>query len=614
MSTTTQPISGWEARITRRGDQLIGQRLVRQLTQQQLVRVRIATVTSLLAIAAAVTTLVVAWEIFDNALRTITFSSLTLFVAVVPILRLLAGHPTTAIAIANNCVPAGLVLSCGFASIYATGQLPFAALFAPAIPLLTMMICSIRASFIWSCLMLLALVIGMIAPVSFVADPYPTWLPLAGSITVLIPTFASMLVHRRIWEDALASEREAHWQLDKRHKAQRLLDLKLSEHDRTESLNLMAGRLAHDLNGFLTSIIGHSDLAKSAMQSRDNDALDHLQAVDLASERARELAAQLLDYTGRGHQTLITVDMKARLSTAVVLAQSTIPKGSRIRLNADQQVFVQGDPTQLDQVVVNLIRNAAESYGDGLGEVELTLTCVEVGVPLTSVSDGSTLAVGQYARITVSDEGCGIPVEVADKLFDPFTTTKPQGRGLGLASVAGIIHSMGGGVTLEHEREQGTAITVWLPGTTQRESDSSASIPVSKISATESSATCVLVADDEPSVREVLAALLSRKKVDVEFACDGLEVLERLKLKQPSVSALIMDVSMPNLDGLAALSQLRDTQPSLPVILVTGYASSATSALQRQDPNLQILQKPFAAEALYNALNRLGVSVQAARS
>ena len=368
--------------------------------------------TSLLGTLAASSTLLFARSAFPDALVVVTLISLAMFASVFPIYRLVVPRLPEAAPVANNLVPAALVVACGFAAVYVGGVLPLASIYSSAIPLLSVMTCSVRMSVVWSFTMALCLGIGIFRGPQIVVEAPPPWLALAGGITVLLPTLASMLLHRKVWDDAVTREREATERQRQQHQEQRALDKRLSENERSESLSLMAGRVAHDLNNFLTSIGGHAALGREELAENDTVAVaESLALIQKAADDAGRLSAHLLDYTGKRHLTLVSLDLRARINGAVSLAQASVDGRSEVSISCEHPVWVQGDPTQIDQVVVNLIRNAIQSYETSTSEhgrpVFLELDELTTATPLS--------AQGVRPRSSqASTHGCESPIAAAE--------------------------------------------------------------------------------------------------------------------------------------------------------------------------------------------------------
>ena len=592
---------------------LLGYESVRRLDDHEAQQAGLAVATAILGTLATGSTLLFARSTFPPGLTIVALISLMMFASVFPIYRIVVPKWPRASAVANNFVPAALLVSCGFAAIHVGGVLPLASIYSSAIPLLSVMTCSVRMSVVWSSAMALCLAIGIArGPQIEVASP-PPWFALAGGITVLVPTLLSMLLHRRVWDRAVSREREASEQMRMQHQEQRALDKRLSESERSQSLSLMAGRVAHDLNNFLTSIGGHASLARQELADGDRTAAaESLSLIGKAAAEAGRLSGHLLDYTGKRHLTLVRLDLRDRLGSAVGLAQASVDGGSEVSITCDESIWVEGDPTQLDQVIVNLIRNAIQSYESSRRArgrpVRVTLDRHDLTKSLTCSGRGAVLEPGAYARLQVADSGRGIQAELREHLFEPFVTDRPDGRGLGLASVAGIIEAHGGGIFVDSQTPSGTLVTALLPicnQPSQVEADASEKSAAARAKARPARST-ILVVDDESDVLEVVARLVQRMGHDVLVASDGAGALELQGQKDPD--ALIVDVAMPGLDGFTVLEEIRKRGSDVPVVLISGYANQSRKLAERADSRAEFLQKPFSASSLGHALARVGIA------
>ena len=567
----------------------------------------LALITSILGFLAALITLLFSWNIFPWPVKTVACISLLLFGVVLPLYRWGAPHSAKLTTIANHCIPAALFLACGFAAVYMGGYAPLAATYAAAIPLLSVMICGTRGAIVWSGAMLLALIAGILfGPLAPNPQPVAPWFGLAGGMVMLVPTLISMLMHRSIWANAVRREKFAQMQLTQQFQREQTLARKLADSDRAQGLTLMAGRIAHDLNNFLVSVGGNAEFAKLRLQQGDFAGVDEsMRAIEIAAADAGELARQLLNYSGDRPVTMERVILNERVAEAVALAQAVVAPGTLIETELpDDMLRVDGDPTQLNQVMINLLRNAAQAY-DALPNpqeprvVHIGLSDRTLFKEAASVS-GREIKPGAYACISVTDEGCGFPEGQIERAFEPFVSNFADGTGLGLSSVAGIVDAHGGGIVVESKIGQGSCVYVYLPKASSKVvdlPDSSAKQAAPRRRA--------LVVDDQAAVRQVVGSLLEQLDFEPLYACDGAEGLNRWVAERPAVSVLIVDVSMPELSGTEMLESVRAKDPHVPVVLISGYAGAANVAAFTEDPNTEFLQKPFSARALSDTLQQL---------
>jgi CheY-like chemotaxis protein len=248
---------------------------------------------------------------------------------------------------------------------------------------------------------------------------------------------------------------------------------------------------------------------------------------------------------------------------------------------APTPLWVEADPSQLSQVLLNLITNAAEAIGDGTGTVTIAVGAEPTG----------------RVRLSVSDTGPGIPDAVRERMFDPFFSTKGQGRGLGLSAVRGIVQGLGGQLDLDSAPGRGTRFDIWLPA-------AAAPAPVAaapRLSPVSALAGTVLVVDDEAAIRTVVRRTLARRGCLVLEAADGPEGVTAFRANADTLSLVVLDLTMPGMSGAEVLAAIRATHPTLPVIIASGYDMEDAMPGIARDPHLRVLQKPFTTQALERA-------------
>jgi len=354
-----------------------------------------------------------------------------------------------------------------------------------------------------------------------------------------------------------------------------------------ESLGRLAGGIAHDFNNLIAVVLGHADLIGEDLAA-DDAATRSIEAIQLASERAAELCTQMLAYAGRAHVAPSVLDVADEVRGISELLRITLPRSATLSLDLDPRAIrVEADASQLRQVLLNLIKNAGDALGDTGREIR-----VRSGMTRCDADDiaGWPLAFrdaapGRFAWVEIEDDGAGMDADTRARLFDPFFTTKPLGRGLGLATTQGILRAHGGGVEVESAPGQGARFRVLLP-LCERPARSPHRRP---LNAEHPRGGTILVVDDERVVRDMAASVLERAGYQVLTARDGLDALSRLG-EGADIDAVLLDVSMPRLDGHQTLERLRELRPDLPVILTSGHA-----APPRGDgaPQVPFLRKPF---------------------
>jgi PAS domain S-box-containing protein len=371
---------------------------------------------------------------------------------------------------------------------------------------------------------------------------------------------------------------------------------RLRQSQKLESLGLLAGGIAHDFNNLLTALVGNLGLARE----NPSNAAAYLDRMEATVARASDLTRQLLAYSGRGRFIVMAHDLNLVLQDITELLAVSIPKKVRVdyRLGADLPP-VEADSAQLQQVIVNLVTNAADAIGDAEGRIIFaTRRRILDETDLASRFAGQGLKPGDYAVLEVSDTGCGMPEEVRERIFDPFFTTKEKGRGLGLSAMLGILRSHHAGLVVDTEPGKGTTFQIYFPAS-KSQLERAAETGGAKALR---SGGLLLLADDEEAVRDSTAAVLRRMGFEVDAARDGAEAVERFKARPEAFRAAVLDLTMPRLDGREAVLQIHAVRPDLPVLLTSGYSES--EALEGA-PHLNFLRKPYLGRDLHDALAEL---------
>jgi len=374
----------------------------------------------------------------------------------------------------------------------------------------------------------------------------------------------------------------------------RKLEQQMQQAQKLESLGLLAGGIAHDFNNLLTGVLGSAELALLELAA-DHPARARVEAIRPIARRATELCRELLAYSGRARFDVVPVDISALVRGMEELLRVSVPKKTQLErdLAANLPAIV-GDATQLGQIVLNLVINAAEAM-DGSGIVGIRTRAVQCSVAdLVSEHVSETPPSGDYVLLEVSDTGPGMSETVRRHLFDPFFTTKFSGRGLGLAAVLGIVRGHRGTVQVVSEPGRGSAFRLLFPV---------ADAAVAEIRDADPQAPWtgrgrVLLVDDEASVREVSAALLAHLGFEVTLAEGGRRALELFGASADAFALAIVDLTMPDLSGIEVARELLRIRPGTPVLLTSGYSEEEGVALLEHAGVRGFLAKPFSLEDL----------------
>ncbi len=365
----------------------------------------------------------------------------------------------------------------------------------------------------------------------------------------------------------------------KRNEEQRLILQHQVQHaQKLESLGVLAGGIAHDFNNLLMSILGNADLAMEVLDIQ-TPARGNIAEIMKASRRAADLARQMLAYSGKGKFVIEPIRLDELVREMGHLLEVSISKKAIIRYNfADNLPPADCDATQIRQVIMNLITNASEAIADRSGVISLSTGVMNCDrAYLDSINEtlraglNEPLNPGRYVYIEVADTGCGMDAETIERIFDPFFTTKFTGRGLGMAAVLGIVHGHHGAVKIYSEVGRGTTFKVLFPVSESLEHAAATRNESTDQDQAWRGRGTVLIADDEESVRTVGQQMLTRMGFDVLTASDGRQAVDMFRDHADKIVCILLDLTMPHLDGEQAFGELRRVRADVRVILCSGY-------------------------------------------
>jgi two-component system cell cycle sensor histidine kinase/response regulator CckA len=381
-----------------------------------------------------------------------------------------------------------------------------------------------------------------------------------------------------------------------------LVEERIRQTQKLESLGILAGGIAHDFNNLLTGIMAGASLALDEI-GEDSSIGPLLHAVLNSGDRAADLTRQMLAYSGKGQFLLHHVNLSKKVLKTIPLIEHFISKKIRLELNLSENLpLIEADRSQIDQVIMNLLTNAGEAIGDQAGTIAIG-TGVEHIDELSPRSESlraEGLQAGSYVTLTIRDTGCGMDQAQQSRIFDPFFTTKATGRGLGLAAIHGIVRGHKGTIEVASKPGKGTLFRVLFPASAMGSEQVDLTQPVFPPKTTEDAT--ILVVDDEELVRHVARAVLESRGHRVFVAKSGGEAIDLLKRHFDQISLVLLDLSMPGLSGSELLPLLRTIQPNLRIVISSGFSEAD---VVRQFENEQIsgvLHKPYLAAALINAV------------
>jgi PAS domain S-box-containing protein len=380
--------------------------------------------------------------------------------------------------------------------------------------------------------------------------------------------------------------------------ARRQLEAQTWQNQKLESLGVLAGGIAHDFNNLLAAIRMNAELG-AARLLQSSPVRPFLDGIELATQRAAQLTQQMLAYVGGGHTSVQRLRLDEVVGEMKSLLDAVVSKKAVFRLEL-ALAAVEADAAQMHQVVMNLITNASDSLGSSSGQILIRTGVRELqSDALRSDFLEDTPPAGLYAFLEVEDDGCGMTQETQARIFEPFFTTKFTGRGLGLSALLGIVRAHRGTVQVYSRPGLGTRFLVLLP-----HSDAALSaVDSTRREAALEARGVLLVIDDEELVRATLCIMLEDAGFRVLSAADGQEGLDCFERHRREIDAVVLDVTMPRMDGWQCLTRLRAARADIPVLMMSGYAEPPSTPTVEPAP--AFLQKPFDPEVLVREVCRL---------
>lgn len=382
------------------------------------------------------------------------------------------------------------------------------------------------------------------------------------------------------------------------------MERKLLHVQKLESLGVLAGGLAHDFNNILMAILGHLELAMKQLPA-DSPVNGDLYEIEHAVQRAADLSRQMLAYSGKGKFVIERINLSRVVLDMIAMLKPAVSKKVELKLELDENLpDIEGDATQLRQVIMNLITNASEAIGENTGVVTVATGRVRLArKDFEGMIPGDKLEKGEYVLLEVKDTGCGMDEETLSKLFEPFFTTKFTGRGLGMAAVLGIIRGHKGAVRIDTHVGKGTRFRLYFPA-----SDGRNTIPVTggeTDAVSHRNGGTVLFVDDESSIRSLAKIMLEKAGFEVLTASDGREALKTFGEFADRIDAVILDLTMPNMDGVEAMRELNALKPGVRVIVSSGYTESEISRRFAGQTVAGFLHKPYRMKELIDKTHAL---------
>ncbi|HET8931966.1 MAG TPA: response regulator [Polyangiales bacterium] len=375
----------------------------------------------------------------------------------------------------------------------------------------------------------------------------------------------------------------------------RQLELQVERSQRLESLGVLASGIAHDFNNLLVGVLGGAELLTISL--KDPEDLVLAESIRVAAENAASLTRQMLAYAGRRdvHAPEL-VDLSELCREMRSLLEAVLSKKAQIGLELAPDCLTMGERTTLMQVLMNLLTNASDALADKPGTIQISTQRVTQPDACWENALGATVRPGEWVMLQVRDTGVGMDAATQRRMFEPFFTTKPRGHGLGLGSCLGIVAAHGGALMVESAPGRGSTFSVLLPATSKHAQPRSASVkPLPQ-------ACRVLIIDDEPLVRAHLRRVLELRGFLVRDAANGR--MGMAELATCPIDLVLLDLSMPDMDGVELAHQLRASGNTLPIVLCSGNLDGATERGLKPGMVQSVLQKPFSTEELLAAIDR----------
>ncbi len=380
----------------------------------------------------------------------------------------------------------------------------------------------------------------------------------------------------------------------------------LQQAQKMESIGVLAGGIAHDFNNLLVGVMGNAELAM--LDNRQDELKTYLEQIFRSARRGADLVRQMLAYSGQGHISMGAQNFNDLILDVSELLGTVIGKQIRLQQNLINPLpDVYGDKNQLTQLIMNLMTNASEAMHNKPGEIRLR-TGIRHLEPrdFAAMYMAADIQAGNFVFVEVTDSGCGMDKQTQLRIFDPFFTTKESGSGLGLAALLGIVRSHGGTLSLQSELGKGSCFTIYLPAMDASSQDDT--VQTEEFSTPPELPGSVLVVDDEETVRDVAQRLLEREGVRVLLACDGAEAVKVFRRHADEIALVLMDLTMPEMDGEQAFHAIRAIRTDATVILSSGFSESEAVTRLNRVGLAGFIRKPYTRQILLDEISKLGIA------
>ena len=376
------------------------------------------------------------------------------------------------------------------------------------------------------------------------------------------------------------------------------LEAQLRQSQKMEAIGTLAGGIAHDCNNILSIILGNSELAIRDVPER-HPARESIDEIRKACLRAKDVVRQLLSFGRKSELQLIPLDIGTIIRESLRLIRSSMPSNIEIRQNLHEDIWATlGDPTQINQILINLSTNAADAIGDAGGVLSVSLENIEIACQNPELN----LEPGRYVKLTVSDTGVGISEEHMERIFDPYYTTKQVGRGtgLGLAVVHGIVETHRGRIKVSSKPGKGAAFEIYFHAV-----DESPVVDAVNTAALPRGRETILFVDDEKSIVKLNQKRLQGLGYQVAGTADPLKALEMFRHRSIQFDLVITDMTMPKMMGDELAAELLKIRPDIPIILCTGFSGHISEEQALKKGIRAFVIKPLEIKELAETIRRV---------
>ncbi|HUX13985.1 MAG TPA: PAS domain-containing protein [Spirochaetia bacterium] len=380
----------------------------------------------------------------------------------------------------------------------------------------------------------------------------------------------------------------------------RHLENQLHQSQKLEAIGQLAGGVAHDFNNILTAIMGYCSILRTQIEDNPEN-LSLVDSIMKAARRAAHVTEGLLIFSRKGAASLVAVDLNGVVGQNEEFLRRAVGEELDLQFSYwPEPVLIGADRTQLGQVLVNLVANARDSMPNG-GQIHIRITCEAVDA--AAATESVRALPGRYAHLAISDNGAGMDPQTREKIFEPFFTTKAigKGSGLGLSIVWGIVDEHRGFITVDTELQKGTTFHVYLP---MVEGPVGYSASVGERPAVQAGET-ILVAEDEEMLRRLICSVLESAGYKVLEAVDGSDAVAQFTLHRDEIDLVLLDVSMPSLDGRVAYREIERNRPAVKVIFMSGHTSDTDESRHSPPPDGEMIHKPFTPQFLTERVRRV---------